>query len=475
MKAGSSTEEKAMLLCFRLCFLGFLLFILPLLALATQGSAMAKPNIVIFLADDEGYGELGCQGNKEIPTPNIDSISQNGIRFTQGYVSGPYCSPTRAGLMTGRYQTRFGHEFNPGPMRPGTGLPLSETTMATRLKSLGYATCCVGKWHLGFDPEYRPMKRGFDEFYGTLANTPFIKPLRFVDSRVSPDPIEVTDPNFYTTDAYAERAVDWIGKHKDGPFFLYLPFNAQHAPLEATPTYLERFKHIADEKRRIFAAMMSAKDDAVGRVVAKIREIGQEENTLIWYLTDNGGPTQQTTSKNDPLRGYKSTTWEGGVRVPFMVQWKGKLPAGKLYEHPIIQLDILPTIVTAAGGSASPDWKLDGVDLMPYLLGQNSGRPHATLYWRFGEQMAIRHGDYKLVKANDRDAEPPRLIGPALFNLAADISEKNNLAASQPAKVAELQAVWDKWNAGQKPPLWGPGEDGKAKKNKNKAKKKAGA
>jgi arylsulfatase A-like enzyme len=433
---------------------------------ATGAADTQKPNVVIFLADDEGYGELGCQGNKEIPTPNIDSIAAGGIRFTQGYVSGPYCSPTRAGLMTGRYQTRYGHEFNPGPMRADTGLPLTETTMAARLKAIGYATCCVGKWHLGFDAPYRPMNRGFDEFYGTLANTPFIKPLRFVDSRVSPDPIEVTDPNFYTTDAYAARAVDWIEKHKSGPFFLYLPFNAQHAPLEATPKYLDRFKHVADEKRRIFAAMMSAKDDAVGRVLAKLKEIGAEENTIVWYLTDNGGPTVQTTSKNDPLRGYKSTTWEGGVRVPFMVQWKGKLPAGKTYEQPIIQLDILPTCLAAAGTEAAADWKLDGVNLLPYLQGMRSERPHQTFFWRFGEQWAIRHGDFKLVRANDRDAQPPRLTGPALFNLASDISEKNDLAGSQPEKVAELKGLWDKWNAEQKPPLWGPADNAKAKKNK---------
>jgi arylsulfatase A-like enzyme len=449
-------------------FFVHVLCLVPSLCLLTTATArlQAKPNVVIFLADDEGYGELGCQGNKEIPTPNIDSIAAGGIRFTQGYVSGPYCSPTRAGLMTGRYQTRYGHEFNPGPMRADTGLPLTETTMAARLKAIGYATCCIGKWHLGFDAPYRPMNRGFDEFYGTLANTPFIKPLRFVDSRVSPDPIEITDPNFYTTDAYAARAVDWIEKHKSGPFFLYLPFNAQHAPLEATPKYLDRFKHIADEKRRIFAAMMSAKDDAVGRVLAKLKEIGQEENTIVWYLTDNGGPTVQTTSKNDPLRGYKSTTWEGGVRVPFMVQWSGKLPAGKIYEQPIIQLDILPTCLAAAGTEAAADWKLDGVNLLPYLQGMRSERPHQTFFWRFGDQWAIRHGDFKLVRANDRDAQPPRLTGPALFNLASDISEKNDLAASQPEKVAEFKGLWDKWNAEQKPALWGPADNAKAKKNK---------
>ena len=422
-----------------------------------------RPNIVIFLADDEGYGELGCQGNKEIPTPNIDSIATGGIRFTQGYVSGTYCSPTRAGLMTGRYQTRFGHEFNPGPMRPGAGLPLTETTIATRLKELGYATCCVGKWHLGFDPEYRPIKRGFDEFYGTLANTPFIKPQRFVDSRVSPDPIEINDPNFYTTDAYAERAVDWIEKHKAGPFFLYLPFNAQHAPLEAPEKYLARFPNITDPKRKLFAAMMSAKDDAVGRVLAKIRALGQEENTIVWYLTDNGGPTQQTTSKNDPLRGFKSTTWEGGVRVPFMVQWKGKLPAGKVDDRPVIQLDILPTCVSAAGGDVATGWKLDGVNLLPYLQGQNAGKPHETFYWRFGPQWAIRHGDWKLVKARD-------IAQPGLFNLAKDVGEQTDLTASHPEQAAELKSLWDKWNAEQKEPLWQAPPSGAKKKKGKKAK-----
>ena len=192
--------------------------------------------------------------------------------------------------------------------------------------------------------------------------------------------------------------------------------------------------------------MMSAKDDAVGRVLAKVKEIGAEENTLVWYLADNGGPTASTTSKNDPLRGFKATTWEGGTRVPFMVKWTAKLPAGKVYENPIIQLDILPTCVTAAGGKVGTDWNLDGVDLAPYLTGKNTERPHQTLYWRFGPQWAVRHGDYKLVKARD-------IAAPALFNLAADIGEKNDLASAEPAKVAELQGLWDKWNAEQKAPL----------------------
>jgi arylsulfatase A-like enzyme len=446
-----------------------LVFSVALAALTADAADSKRPNIIIFLADDEGWGELGCQGNKEIPTPNIDSIAASGIRFTQGYVAATYCSPCRAGLMTGRYPTRFGHEFNGGGGAGNAtfGLPVTETTIANRLKDLGYHTACVGKWHLGGAPQFVATKRGFDEFYGTVANTPFFNPPNFIDSRVSTEVKPINDPNFYTTDAYAERACDWIEKHKEGPFFLYLPFNAQHAPLQATEKYLSRFPNITDEKRKLFAAMMSAKDDAVGRVLAKVKEIGAEENTLVWYLADNGGPTQSTTSQNGPLRGYKAQTWEGGTRVPFMVKWPAKLAAGKVYENPVMNLDILPTCVTAAGGTVATEWNLDGVDLAPYLTGKNAERPHQTLYWRFGPQWAARHGDHKLVKGAGQDA-------PGLYNLAVDIGEKNDLSAAEPAKAAELKALWDKWNTEQKAPLWQPNDGGK-KKGKNKAKANAKA
>jgi arylsulfatase A-like enzyme len=224
-----------------------------------------------------------------------------------------------------------------------------------------------------------------------------------------------------------------------------MPFNAQHSPLQAPQKYRDRFANIEDPRRRIFAAVMSSMDDAVGKVLDKIRETGQEENTLIVFLSDNGGPTRQTTSSNAPLRGFKATTWEGGVRVPFCMQWKGKIPAGKTFEQPVIQLDILPTMVAAAGASVDPAWKLDGVNLLPYLTGEKSGRPHDTLYWRFGDQWAIRHGDWKLVVGNGGGKEPE------LYNLADDLSESKDLAADQPEKVKELQALWDKWNTEQAP------------------------
>ena len=349
-----------------------LLFALALAAAAPAAAADPKPNVIVFLSDDVGYGEYGFQGSTDIPTPNIDSIAKNGVRFTQGYVAATYCSPCRAGLLTGRYPTRFGHEFNEGGptgMNKGFGLPVEEKTIADRLKALGYATACVGKWHLGGGEQFVATARGFDEFYGTVANTPFFNPPNFIDTRISTERQPVKDENFYTTDAYAARSVDWLGKQKGKPFFLYLPFNAQHAPLQATKKYLDRFPNLEGD-RKTFAAMMSAMDDAVGKVLAKVRDMGQEENTLIFFFSDNGGPTRQTTSKNGPLRGFKSTTLEGGTRVPFCVQWKGKVPAGKVYEHPIIQLDILPTALVAAGGKVDPGWKLDGVDLMPYLTGK---------------------------------------------------------------------------------------------------------
>ena len=404
----------------------------------------ARPNVVIFFADDLGWGELGCQGNPQIPTPHIDAIARDGVRFTNGYVAATYCSPSRAGLLTGRYPTRFGHEFNSVANR--TGLRLDQVTIADRLRALGYATACVGKWHLGGGIEYRPTRRGFDEFYGTLANTPFYHPTNFVDSRISDDVRPVADPAFYTTDAYAERAVDWIERSKNRPWFLYLPFNAQHAPLQAPKKYLDRFSGITDEKRRIFAAMLSSMDDAVGRVMGKVRALGQEENTIVFFIADNGGPTQSTTSGNGPLRGFKMTTFEGGPRVPFVAQWNGRWPAGKVYGFPVINLDVLPTVVAAAGGKAESARSVDGVDLTPFVTGANPARPHQTLYWRYGPQWAVRHGDLKLVVSRGGSGKPE------LYDLSEDVGESKDLAAAQPAKVRELQALWDKWSAEQAEP-----------------------
>jgi len=436
---------------------------------APASSADRKPNVIVILADDLGFADLGVQGGKDIPTPHIDSLAKNGTRFTQAYVSCPYCSPTRAGLNTGRYQTRFGHEYNePGPMgRESFGLPLAEKTIGDRLKVLGYKTGAIGKWHLGYSTDRRPMARGYDEFYGTLANTPFFKPTNFVDSRKSPDPMPVEDPDYYTTDAYAQRAVEFITAHKAEPFCLYLPFNACHVPSQAPPKYLDRFPQIEKQERKLYAGMLSAMDDAVGRVLAALREAKIEENTLIFFTADNGGPMTkmgQNGSNNAPHRGQKGDVWDGGIHVPLFVQWKGHLPAGKVDDRLVISLDILPTAVAAAGGTVSTDWQLDGVNLLPYLEGTNAAAPHDYLCWRFGPQWAIRQGNWKLAQGFDEAANPTPgqpdkykvVAQPQLFNLASDPGETKDLAAAQPERVATMKALYDQWNANNKEPAWVP-------------------
>ena len=451
--------------CFERLWLPVLAAAIVVLGAVSAHAAARKPNILIIVADDLGYGELGCQGNPEIPTPNIDSLAKAGIRFTSGYVSGPYCSPTRAALMTGKYQQRFGHEFNPGPAEaanPNFGLSLNENTIGDRFKQIGYATGWFGKSHLGYRPEFHPLRRGFDEYFGFLGGAhDYLDAAADGHNPILRGTNKVTSID-YTTDAFGREAIDFIERHHDQPWVCYLPFNAVHAPLEATSKYLSRFPNIKDEKRQKFAAMLSAMDDAVGAVMKKLREHQLEEDTLIFFISDNGGPTRQTTSGNGPLRGFKAQTWEGGVRVPWIVHWKGHIPAGKVDDRPVIQLDILPTALAAAGVEAKPDWKLDGVNLLPYLTGQKSGSPHEALYWRFGQQIALRQGDWKIVKAPGGGTGPAEEPGKAstkgaqLYNLKDDIAEKENLAEKKPEKLKELCALWDQWNTELVDPKWVP-------------------
>lgn len=449
-----------------------IVFSLPCFSRSVAEAQRRPPNIVVIVTDDMGYADIGVHGSKDIPTPNIDALAKGGIRFTDAYVSGPYCSPTRAGLLTGRYPQRFGHEFNLdlSPAHSDFGLPLSETTMADRLKSAGYRTALFGKWHLGFSDKFHPMARGFDEFFGFLAGQHSYLDTQAASRNPLLDGRKVVAETTYLTDAFADRAVDFIKRQKSQPFFLYLAFNAVHIPLQATDKYLARFTHIADEQRRTYAAMLSAMDDGIGKTLAALRAEGLEENTLIFFFNDNGGPTMAGTtingSSNAPLRGSKRQTLEGGIRVAFIIRWKGHLAEGKADARPIIQLDVLPTALAAAGVKPQPQWKLDGVDLLPFLTGKMSGRPHEALYWRLGENMAIRKGDWKLVKTSERplqDIDPAMfndLSGAELYNLADDIGEKMNLAAAHPKKVKELAAAWQRWNKELAKPLWPPGARG---------------
>ncbi len=431
-----------------------LLLLVAFLPSFVAAAAERKPNILILLADDLGHADVGFHGCKDIPTPNIDSLAKNGVRCSSGYVSGPYCSPTRAGLLTGRYQTRFGHEFNPGAGE-NIGLPLTETTLADRLKKAGYKTGWVGKWHLGSAAKFYPINRGFDDAYGFLGGAHAYLPekgkLQMLRGKVMEDEKE------YLTDAWGREAVAFIDRHQKEPFFLYLAFNAVHTPMHATEKYLKRFPDIKDAQRRTYAAMHSAMDDNIGLVLKKLRDCKLEEDTLIFFFSDNGGPTMQGTtingSINAPLRGSKRQTLEGGIRVPFVVQWKGKLPADKVYDKPVIQLDLYATALAAGGVEIQREWKLDGVNLLPYLDGKNTESPHDALYWRFGNQMAIRKGDYKLVQYDN--------TGRKLYNLARDIGESDDLAKKEPERFKELEEMWQKWNKELVEPLWGAGKKNK--------------
>ncbi len=427
------------------------------LAVAVPVTAAEKPNIVVIVGDDMGYADVGFHGCKDIPTPNLDALAKAGTRFTSGYVSGPYCSPTRAGLLTGRYQTRFGHEFNGNG--PEVGLPLSETTIADRLKTAGYATAWVGKWHLGGADKFHPQKRGFDTAFGFLGGAhPYFPGKGEPILRGTKDANETE----YLTDAFGREAVSFVDKNKAKPFFLYLAFNAVHTPMHATDERLKKFADIKDNQRRTYAAMMWAMDEAIGKLLAKLKEEKLDKNTLIVFFSDNGGPTMQGTSVNGsvntPLRGSKRTTLEGGVRVPFVMSWPGKIPAGRVFAAPVIQLDVLPTALAAAGVEIKADWMLDGVNLIPHLSGPVLKDPHDALFWRFGQQTAARKGDWKLVKY-DAVADGGKGTSPArLYNLADDIGEKTDLAAKHPDKVKELQGAWDEWNKGNVAPLWGGGK-----------------
>ncbi len=454
-----------------------------------------RPNIVVLIADDLGYGELGCQGNGQIPTPNIDSIAARGVRFTDGYVTAPYCSASRAGLMTGRIQNRFGYEFNPiGAQNddPDVGLPTSETTLARLLQQAGYTTTLIGKWHLGGTAKYHPLRRGFDEFFGFLHEghfyvpppyhgvTTWLRRKRLPDagsgrwistdrSLVYSTHMNSSEPAYdannpllrggtpiqedaYLTDAFTREAVDFIRRSSDRPFFLCVAYNAVHSPMQAKTGDLKRFSHIDDIHRRIFAAMLANLDDSVGTILNTLRQTRLEENTLVFFLSDNGGPTRELTSSNRPLRGGKGDVWEGGIRIPFMVQWPSRLPAGKEYHFPVSSLDIFATSAAVAHAPLPPDAQADGVDLVPYLTGRRSERPHPVLFWRQHRRTAIRVGDWKLVRNPSRTSNADW----HLFDLTRDIGEANDLASREPDRLQDLLAQWKKLNAQMKPPLCRP-------------------
>lgn len=432
-----------------------------------------QPNFVILLADDLGYCGTELYDCDEIPTPNIRRIAENGVTFTDGYVTAGTCSPSRAGLLTGRYQQRFGFEFNTGPARltfeEKRGLPEGERTIADVLGEAGYATGLVGKWHQGNTEGFHPTERGFNEFFGFLpgARAYFDKSTDStgaISRRVASDHPQarlqnierISDLNAlyrgreriseaeYLTDAFAREAVSFIERHRDDPFFLYVAFNAPHTPIEATEEYVERFSHIADPHRRIYAAMVSSLDDAVGRILDKLEQAGLAEDTLVVFLSDNGCAVYTQACTNDPLRLGKLFLFEGGTRVPFAMQYPRGISGGQVYRHPVSSLDIFPTLAALGGGLLPMDRETDGRDLMPFLSGEESP-PHDALFWRNGENKAVRQGNWKLFW-NERHAW--------LFDLSKDIGEVTNLAGEHPQKVKALQELYKDWETGTVDPLW---------------------
>ncbi|WP_086934666.1 sulfatase-like hydrolase/transferase [Agarilytica rhodophyticola] len=421
------------------------------------------PNIVVLFSDDAGYADFGFQGSKVMQTPNLDKLASQGIKFNQAYVSDPTCGPSRAGMMTGRYQQRFGYEENnvPGYMSEVSalrgaqmGLPLSESTMGDYMKVIGYKTGFIGKWHLGGTDELHPMNRGFDRFYGFRGgdrsyfayeeNDPERSLQTFFDKKLEDGLGNFKEHDGYLTDVFADKAIDFIKNNKSTPFFLFVSFNAVHTPIEAKVEDLKRFPSLSGVRKNV-AAMTLALDRASGRIIDKLTELNLESNTIVVFTNDNGGPTDKNASNNYPLSGTKSNHLEGGIRVPFIMKWPAKIKSNTQYNYPISTLDLLPTFYAAAKGKGKLSG-IDGVDLLPYISSSNSGRPHETLFWKKENRAAIRDKDWKLIRFPDRPAE--------LYNLAKDIAEQENLAAQYPDKVKKLFKKLFKWELTLERPRW---------------------
>jgi arylsulfatase A-like enzyme len=436
---------------------------------AQPAASTRPPNLVVILADDLGWGDVCAYGCARGRTPHLDELAAGGARFTQAYVTAPVCSPSRAALLTGRYQQRFGHEFNAGGTgraeKEGLGTPVTERMLPQYLGERGYATGMIGKWHLGSQPQFHPMARGFDEFFGFLHaahlySDPDAPGVHYADrgprrggklERDAGNPLlrgrEPVEEREYLTHAFTREAVSFIERHRQEPFFLYVAYNAPHTPLQATDELWQRFPEIEDEGERVYAAMVSALDDGVGAIVGALERAGVREQTLVVFTSDNGCGMYTDSCSNGPLLGGKVTFFEGGVRVPFLASWPGTLRAGQVLGQPVSTLDVLPTALALTHAEPPADRELDGESLAPLLRGEGRGpSPDRALFWRNGASWAMRRGPWKLI-AYDGEA-------PFLFDLAADVGEGRNLAPSEPARVAELTRLYQEWNAHNVAPRW---------------------
>ncbi|MCP4314297.1 MAG: sulfatase-like hydrolase/transferase [Bacteroidetes bacterium] len=406
------------------------------------------PNFVIILADDLGYGDLGFTGSTQIITPFIDALAKDGVIFSQGYVSAPVCGPSRAGLMTGRNQVNFGFDNNPIVDLPQfdknfVGLPVEEKTMADRLAELGYINGLVGKWHLGEAEHFHPLKRGFHEFWGYLGGGHDYFPSKPDGKNYHREIIcNYKEPQAisYITDDKGDECVEFIRRHREKSFFLFASFNAPHTPLQATNEDLKLYADVQEEKRRTYCAMVHRLDVNVGRIVDELKDQDLYENTVIVFLSDNGGPVSGKTpwTLNAPLRGSKGILLEGGIRVPFSMTWPKMLKAGTTFQQPVSALDLTPTFVEIAGGTIDPADNMDGTNLIHFLKGDQTEAPHPEMLWRFTISASIRQGDWKLVRLPDRL--------PMLYHLKEDIAEQHNVADQHRERVNRMLKKLGDWD-----------------------------
>ncbi|MCW3468001.1 sulfatase-like hydrolase/transferase [Chitinophaga nivalis] len=460
-----------------------------------------RPNVIVILADDLGYSDLHAYGNEVIKTPNIDALGKAGTRFTHAFSTAAICSPSRAGLMTGRYQQRFGFEYlvpqNGGQTtaaqqralaarlqnRNGTiekldiseaefeklpkGLPATEISLGQLFHDQGYKTAIIGKWHLGEKEGYYPRQRGFDYHYGFYSGLTMYAPEKtpgVVDwhlpwamsevaawhrngsNRLVRNNEDVNEQQ-YLTDKLADEAIQYITANKDQPFLLYLPFNAPHDPFQAKQEDFDLYPQVKDTTKRVYYGMITALDRAVGRIRQQLKALHLEDETILFFTSDNGGATYTRATDNKPLKGGKLSDFDGGIRIPFYVVYPGKVPGGKEFRQPVSNLDIYTTAAAAAGIALPKERVYDGVNLLPFVGARQTAAPHEVLYWRSGYSKAILKGDYKLY-VNERSRQT------FLYNVKEDIAEQKDLSATYPDKLAALKADLAKWESQVKQPVW---------------------
>ncbi len=445
--------DKSNEMIYRIIFCRILTVLSLLSPIGICVSAQQRPNVIVILSDDGGYDDFGCFGGEEVHTPHIDELAKKGIRFQCAYASASVCAPSRAGLLTGRYQQRFGFEHNiskrptHGTAVEDIGMDTSVATIADFMRYNGYKTVGIGKWHQGDGPQFHPLKRGFDHFYGFIGGDRSyfsipgkVKPTQMLidDGRVVPE-----DSIHYLTENLADKAISYVHRYRQQPFFMYLAFNAVHTPVEAPLLHNDKYSKVADPMRRAYLAMLENMDSSIGRLIEQLKRDGLYENTLIIFMNDNGAATNNGAD-NGQLRGLKGSKWEGGIRVPMIIQWPAKLPKGQVADAMVSGMDILPTSIDAIRGKNIPGQQLDGVSLLSSYKTVKNG--HDYLFWRRGVAKAVRHAEWKLIVVKD----DPML----LFNLKDDIKEQHNLAEKYPSRVKEMLGKLAEWEAKMANPKW---------------------